>query len=129
MGWCALIRRMHMVNHCRQHIGKVVYTVTVCEVVTACICMYVCMYVRMYVHVCVVLLSRCVQQLKPKAHGLGYFPTQYSAIYSRPLQIYQTRWSKSYTRLFRSCSRKFASLCNLAVNADEGTVFDYINSQ
>ena len=63
---------------------------TVCEVVTVCVCMYtmymyvcmyVCMYVRMYVHVCVALLSRCVQQLKPK-----------------PLQVYQTRWSKSYTR-------------------------------
>ena len=63
-----------------------------------------------------------------QAHGLGYFPTQYSAIYSRPLQIHQTQWSKSYTYL-EVAQGKFASLCNLAVNAEEGTVFDYINSQ
>ena len=33
MEWCALIGRMYMDNHCRQHIGKDVYTVTACEVV------------------------------------------------------------------------------------------------
>ena len=38
MGWCALIRRMHMDNHCRQHIGYEIYTVTVCEVVAARVC-------------------------------------------------------------------------------------------
>lgn len=64
-----------------------------------------------------------------QAHGLGYFPTQYSAVYSRPLQIHQTRGLSPIPGYLEVAQGKFASLCNLAVNAKEGTVFDYINSQ
>ena len=63
MGWCALIRRIHMDIHCRQHIGIEEGLYCDCVGGCDCVCMYT-MYVRMYVHICVALLSRCVQQLK-----------------------------------------------------------------
>ena len=42
MGFCALIRFMHMDNLYRQHFGKEVYIVTVGEFVTARVCLHVC---------------------------------------------------------------------------------------
>ena len=85
-------------------------------------CMYT-MYVRMYVHICVALLSRCVQQLKLTDLDTSQPSTvQYIVDHSRFTKL-------SGLMYLEVAQGKFASLCNLAVNAEEGTVFDYINSQ
>ena len=62
MGWCALIRRMHMDNLYRQHIGKEVYTVTVCEFVTTRVCLHMCDCVCVFVqgHWLINLQYRCM---------------------------------------------------------------------
>ena len=51
---------------------------------------------------------------------------QYIADYSRSTKLGGLSPIPGYLEVAQG---KFASLCNLAVNAKEGTVFDYINSQ